>query len=260
MDLELEGNAALTIASTSGLGFASATALAREGANVAVCGRSADALEEAREQLDAAGAGSALAVQADVTDPDEVEAYVEEVADTFGGIDHVVMSAGGPPSGPFLETTERDWYVAYDLLVMSAVWTTRAAHPSLRESDAGSIVAITSRTVKEVSDNLVLSNAVRRAVIGLVKTQAREFAPEIRANAVLPGAHETARLRELMEDAVERGDYPDMETARREWSDAPLGRPADPIELGEVVAFLSSPRASYVNGAAIPIDGGATRS
>jgi glucose 1-dehydrogenase/3-oxoacyl-[acyl-carrier protein] reductase len=260
MDLELAGNTALTIASTSGLGLASATALAAEGAEVAVCGRSESHIESAREQLEAAGDGRALAVQADVTDPDEIEAYVEEVGDTFEGIDHVVTSAGGPPSGPFLETTERDWYTAFDLLVMSVVWTTRTAYPYLRDSEAGSIVNITSRTVKEVSDDLVLSNAVRRGVIGLMKTQAREFAPDVRTNAVLPGAHTTDRLQELIEDSVERGDYPDVETAMAEWSDAPLGRPGDPRELGDVVAFLASPRSSYVNGACVPIDGGATRS
>jgi len=259
MDLELEGNAALTIASTSGLGLASATSLAAEGADVAVCGRSAEKLEDAREQLEDAGDGRALAIQADITDPDEVEAYVAEVADTFGGIDHVVTSAGGPPSGPFLDTTERDWYTAYDTLVMSVVWTTRQAYPHLAASEAGSIVTITSRSVIEAIDDLVLSNAVRRAVIGLVQTQAREFAPEVRVNAVLPGAHATDRLRELVEDAVERGEYPDVETGLAEWSDAPLERVGEPRELGDVVAFLSSPRASYVTGTALPIDGGATR-
>jgi len=260
MDLELDGNVALCTAATSGLGLASATALAREGAHVAVCGRTASRLDDAREQLEATGDGEVLAVTADITDRDNVEAFVEETVEELGGLDHVVTSAGGPSSGDFLSTTERDWYEAHDILVMSAVWTTRFAYPHLRDSEAGTVVNITSRSVREVIDDLVLSNSVRRAVIGLMKTQAREFAPEVRVNAVVPGAHETPRIEELIEDAVERGEYDSYEQGRGEWSDAPLDRIGDPRECGDVVAFLSSARASYVTGTALPIDGGTMRS
>jgi len=261
MDLHVDGDAVLTTASSGGLGFASAKALAREGAHVAVCGRSEGPLEDARDDLESLGGGAVLAQSVDLTDRAEVEAYVDAVADAFGGIDHVVMSAGGPPSGGFLDTDDDDWYGAYDTLVMSAVWTTRAAYPHLADSDAGSVTAITSRSVREVIDDLVLSNAVRRAVIGLVKTQAREFAPEVRVNAVLPGAHETARMQELIEDAVERGDYADYQAGLDDWGeDVPLGRMGQPGELGDVVAFLASPRASYLTGIALPIDGGSMRS
>ncbi len=261
MDLGLGGNVALCTAASSGLGLASATALAREGADVAVCGQTEAHLDDAREQLRAAGTGDTLAVQADITDPDHVAAFVEETVAEFGGVDHVVTSAGGPPSGPFPEQDDRDWYRAYDMLVMSAVWTLREAHPHLGESKAGSVVAITSRSVREVIDGLVLSNAVRRTVIGLVKTVSREFAPAVRANAVLPGAHETARIENLIEQAVERGEYPDYQAGYEDWaSDVPLGRVGDPGELGDVVAFLASPRASYVTGTALAVDGGSTRS
>jgi len=185
MDLGLDGNVALCTAALSGLGLASATALAREGADVAVCGQTEAHLDDAREQLRAAGTGDTLAVQADITDPDRVAAFVEETVAEFGGVDHVVTSAGGPPSGPFPEQDDRDWDRACDMLVMSAV---------------------------------------RRTVIGLVKTVSREFAPAVRA------------------------------------SDVPLGRVGDPGELGDVVAFLASPRASYVTGTALAVDGGSTRS
>ena len=261
MDLQLDGSAALTTASSSGLGLASAKALAHEGAHVAVCGRTESHLESAREELESLGEGEVLAVRVDLTDRAEVEAYVEQVADEFGGIDQVVMSAGGPPSGAFLEMDDDDWYGAYDTLVMSAVWTTRFAYPHLAESDQGSITAITSRSVREVIDDLVLSNAVRRAVIGMVKTQAREFAPEVRVNAVLPSAHETARMEELISDAVDRGEYEDYEAGLADWGEGvPLGRMGQPGELGDVVAFLASPRASYVSGVALPIDGATMRS
>ena len=260
MDFELAGNAVLCTAATSGLGLASAERFAREGADVAVCGTTPAHIDSAREQLDAAGNGDVLAVEADITDRHAVEAFVEETAETFDGLDHVVTSAGGPAPGVFLETTERDWYTAYDLLVMSVVWTTRFAYPHLRDSSAGTVVNITSRSVREVIDDLVLSNSVRRAVIGLMKTQAREFAPEVRVNAVLPGAHETPRIEELVEAAVERGEYDSYEEGLASWSDAPLGRVGRPEELGDVVAFLSSARSSYVTGTALPVDGGSMRS
>lgn len=261
MDLELDGSAALCTAASSGLGLASAEALAREGADVAVCGTTPAHLDDARETLRAAGTGDVIAVEADITDPDQVAAFVADAADRFDGLDHVVTNAGGPPSGPFTDTADRDWYQAYDLLVMSAVWTMREASPYLRESDAGSITAITSRSVREVIDDLVLSNAIRRTVIGLVKTVSREFAPAVRTNAVLPGPHETARIETLIRAAIDRGDVPDYEAGYAEWAeDVPLDRIGDPAELGDVVAFLASPRASFVNGAALAVDGGSLRS
>jgi len=177
MDLELDGNSAVVTASTSGLGLASAAALVEEGANVAICGRDRDRLEAARERLTALDGGEVLALQADVTDPDDVDYLVETTVEAYGGVDHVVTSAGGVPSGQFLEMEDRDWYGAYDALVMSHVWTLQAAHPHLVDSDAGSVVAITSTSVREAIDGLVLSNAVRRAVLGVVKTVAREWAP-----------------------------------------------------------------------------------
>jgi 3-oxoacyl-[acyl-carrier protein] reductase len=261
MDLGIDGNTALCTAASSGLGLASARSLAQAGADVAICGRTEAHLEEAKAQIEAAGDGDVLAVEADITDPDHVSAFVEQTAEELGGIDHVVTSAGGPPSGPFEAMGDEDWYDAYDLLVMSAVWTLREAHPHLEASDAGTAVAITSRSVREVIDDLVLSNSVRRAVIGLVKTLSREFAPDVRVNAVLPGAHETARIENLIDAAVERGDFDDYEEGLADWAaDIPLDRIGDPGELGDVVTFLSSERASYVTGTAIPVDGGSTRS
>lgn len=261
MDLELSGNVALCTAATSGLGLGSAKALAEEGAHVVVCGRTKSRLQSARDQLESIGSGEVRAVRADITEPEQIDALVKETFETFGGLDHLVTSAGGPPSGSFLETPIEAWKDAYDLLVMSVVHTTRAAYPHLEKGDAGSIVNITSRSVQEVLDDLVLSNAVRRAIIGLMKTQAREFAPEIRVNAVLPGAHETARIEELIEDGVKRGAYTDYQEGYDEWaSDIPMGRIGDLRALGDVVAFLSSPRARFLTGAAIPVDGGSTRS
>lgn len=261
MDLELTGNRALVTASTSGLGLASAQALAAEGVDVAICGRGADRLETAVGEVETVAEGEVLGVQADLTSRDEVVTLVAETVDAFGGLDHVVTSAGGPPSTTFEETTTRQWYEAYDQLVMSVVWTLEASLAHLHESDEGSIVCIASRTVREVADGLLLSNAVRRAVIGLVKSVSREFAPEVRVNAVLPGTIETPRIAELIEARVERGTYADYDEGLAAFAEAiPMGRLGEPIELGDVVAFLSSARAGYVTGVAVPIDGGQLRS
>ena len=260
MDFELDGNTALVTASTSGLGLASAEALAEEGANVAICGRDGDRLDAARETVAGAGTGDVLAVQADITDGDDIERLVAATVDELGGLDHLVTSTGGPPSGAFLDIPEDEWYAAYDLLVMSVVRTLSAAHPHLAASDAGTWVAITSTSVREPIEGLVLSNAVRRGVTGVVETVAREFAPAIRANAVLPGSHETPRIEELVEAGVERGEYSSYDEGLADWSDGiPLERVGDPRELGDAVAFLSSARASFVTGTALPVDGGCLR-
>jgi NAD(P)-dependent dehydrogenase (short-subunit alcohol dehydrogenase family) len=261
MDLHLDGDVALVTASSSGLGFASAQALAGEDAHVAICGRDPERLAAAEATLEGIGSGRVLAMEADLTDPHDVSALVKATVDELGGIDHLVTSAGGPPSGGFHDMEDRDWYGAYDTLVMSAVWTLREAYPHLDESDKGTWTAITSRSVREVIDALILSNAVRRAVIGLVKSVSHEFGPSVRANAVLPGAHETSRIEEFVEDAVDRGEHDTYEDGLAEWGeDVPLGRIGDPRELGDVVAFLASDRASYVTGTSLPIDGGSMRS
>jgi len=261
MDLGLDGNAALVTASSRGLGFASAKALAREGANVTVCGTGEEHLAAAEEELEALGGGDVIARQADITDPDDVADLVDVTVEAYGGLDHVVTSAGGVPSGPFLEMDEHDWYAAYDMLVMSHVWTLKRAHPHLVESDAGSVVAITSTSVVEPIENLVLSNAVRRAVLGSVKTVAREWAPDVRANVVLPSAFETGRLEDLVEQGIERGEHDSYEAGLADWAaPIPMDRVGDPMELGDAVAFLASERASFVTGAALPIDGGRMRS
>ncbi|ELZ90235.1 SDR family oxidoreductase [Haloferax sulfurifontis] len=260
MDLGLDGDTVVVTASSAGLGRASAAALADEGANVVVCGRDPERLAATESELGDLD-GDVLGVETDITSKGDVEALVEAAVEEFGGVDHVVTSAGGVPPGGFADLTEQEWYGAFDMLVMSAVWTVRAARPHLEASDAGTITCITSTSVREVIDDLILSNAVRRGVIGLVKSLSRELAPSVRVNAVLPGAHETSRIEELVEAAVERGDHDTYEEGLSSWSDGiPLGRVGDPRELGDVVAFLASDRASFVTGACVPVDGGRLRS
>jgi NAD(P)-dependent dehydrogenase (short-subunit alcohol dehydrogenase family) len=261
MDLGLNGETALVTASSSGLGKASAAALAAEGADVVVCGRDEGQLEDAVADLRTDAGGQIEGVPADITDPDDIAALVEATRDAFGGVDHLVTSAGGPPSGSFLDTAEEDWYEAYDLLVMSLVRVLKETHDDLADSEAGTVTAITSTSVAEPIESLVLSNAVRRGVIGIVKTIAREWAPDVRANAVLPGPHETARLENLAQQAVDRGEYDSYEAALAARGEGvPLGRVGQPRELGDVVAFLASERASFVTGSSVPVEGGRLRS
>jgi NAD(P)-dependent dehydrogenase (short-subunit alcohol dehydrogenase family) len=257
MDLEIAGNTALVAASSSGLGKASAAALAAEGANVVVNGRDPDRLERTAAELRESAAGEVYPVAADLTDPAAVEALVETTVAEFGGIDHLVTNAGGPPSGPFLGTTGDDWQDAYELLVRSAEGLCRAASEPLRADGGGTIVSITSKSVKEAVDGLVLSNSVRMAVVGLAKTLSSEWAPEVRANVVMPGSHATERMEELARQAHERGDYESVAAARESFVEGvPAGRMGDPERFGQVVAFLSGEPTSFVNGAALMVDGG----
>lgn len=256
----LSGDSALVTASSSGLGKASATSLVRDGADVVLNGREEGRLAATAAEVREAGPGRVVTCAGDITVEDDIESLVEAAVEAFGGLDHVVTSAGGPPSGPFLDITDDQWYEAFDLLVMSVVRTVRMAEPHLRDG-GGTVTMITSTSVKEPLDSLVLSNSVRMGVIGLEKTLSRELAPEVRVNAVLPGGHETKRNEQLVKQGLERGDYDSYEDGVKELHEGvPLERIGQPEELGDTVAFLCSERASYINGAAIPVDGGLLQS
>lgn len=261
MDLGIDGNAAFLSAASAGLGLASAEAFAEEGVDVAICGRTRERLEEAEQRLQQAGSGDVLAIQADNTDREATEAAIAETVETFGRLDHLVTSAGGPPMLSLMETTDEDWYDAFDQLLMSAVWAIKAAHPHLTADGGGTIVTITSGADEEVIEGHVFSNAVRRGVGGLMKTVSVEFAPDVRANAVLPGPHETARIRDFADSAVEQGASESTDAFLDAMGDdIPLSRIGDPRELGDTVAWLSSERASFINGRALLLDGGSVRS
>ncbi len=261
MELDVNGDVALVTASSSGLGKASAKALAREGADVVVNGRDEVKLEKTVAELDATGPGEVVGYPADLTVRDEIEALVEQTVVEFGRLDHLVTSSGGPPSGPFMDISDETWYDAYDLLVMSVVRVVRAAAPHLCSDGGGTITTLTSTSVKEALDDLVLSNSVRMSVIGLEKTLSKEFAPDVRVNAVLPGGHQTQRTEDLIQQGLERGDFDSYEEGLEHWTEGvPLERIGDPDELGNLVAFLASPRAGFINGVAIPVDGGSMAS
>ncbi len=253
MDLGLSGRPALVAAASRGLGLAAATSLAREGARVAVCSRRREAAEAAAAGIREATGGEAIAIQADVSRAEDAVRFVREGAEALGGCQVLVANAGGPPPGATMDFTDEDYLKALDLNFLSVVRMAREALPHMREAGFGRIVCISSSSVKEPIPGIALSNAARAATTGFLKTLAREVAAEgITVNAVLPGRILTGRMREL---ATAAGRSVDDEVAAQA-ADVPMGRLGDPQELGDVVAFLASERASFLTGVMLSVDGG----
>ena len=246
MDLGLRGRTAIVCGASSGLGLASAEALAEEGADVAMFARRREELERDADRI------GALAVRGDVTNASDLERLVSKTIEAFGGIDIVVWNSGGPPAGKASEVSDDALESAFELLLQPAVRLVRLALPHLRSSEAGRIVFITSATVKEPTPHLALSNALRPGLTGWAKTLARELGPEgITVNCVAPGRIDTPRMTELYGDGGPPAD---------ELAQIPLGRIGSPREFGDVVCFLASDRASYVTGTTVLVDGGSSRS
>jgi|TARA_A100001037_G_scaffold80608_3_gene72741 3-oxoacyl-[acyl-carrier protein] reductase len=250
----MEGDVAIVMASSSGLGLGSAIALAREGVNVVINGRDLERLESAVESIREIATGEVRYFQGDIKDPMTASKMVKFAVGEFGKLDHLVTNSGPPPCLHFEEAEDADWYESYELLVMSVVRMVREAEPYLRESENGTIVTITSRIVKEPTSTNVLSSAIRMAIIGLGKTLTWEFAPDIRVNSVLPGKFDTPRLVDDPRDLARK-----IPNDKVNVDGIPIGRIGDPMELGEVVAFLCSKNSSFINGVALQVDGGSIK-
>ena len=257
MDLHLEHRAALVTAASQGLGYATALQLSREGAQVAVCSRNQARINAAADAIRAETGNPALPIVADVTDPKDIPALVDRVVEEFGGLDVLVVNAGGPPPGAFEEFDDGAWMDAFNLMLMSAVRLIRAALPHLRLSDVPAVLTITSYSVKQPIANLILSNSLRMAVVGLTKTLALELGAErIRFNSILPAWTETERVQDLMQARAARSGATIKEEMAKQAAASPFGRMATPQEFANVAAFLCSPAASYVTGVMLPVDGG----
>ena len=253
---DLQGKTALVTGASSGLGFAAAKALARRGARVALASRRGEKLDQARERLGA----DAIAIPADVRDPAALTNLVGEVERRLGPVDILVANGGGPPSKPALELTEEDWQIAIPLALLFVPRLCRLVLPGMRERRWGRIVAINSVSTRQPIAGLALSNSLRPAVVGYLKTLSQEVAAEgITVNAVLPGYTRTERQEELANAASARTGKSKEEVVAGWIGNTPIGRLAEPDEIGAMVGFLCSPEASYVTGQAIAVDGGYVR-
>ncbi len=259
MDLGLNGRVALVTAASRGLGLASAKALAAEGASVVICARGPQQLEIARREVEAAAASGARveAIALDVAVAEAPKQLVGIARERFGQLDVLVTNAGGPPPGGFETVGDAEWERAFQLTLMSVVRLVREALPLLRASGQGRIVNLVSTSVKQPIDNLLLSNALRAAVIGLAKTLSREVGGSaITVNNVLPGIILTDRQRELRGAEAARRGISFEQAIAEAGRGVPLGRIGKPEEVGALVAFLASAPAAYITGTSIQVDGG----
>ena len=241
MDLGIAGRTALVTGASTGLGLASARALAAEGVRVALVSRSAEKLATAAATVD----GDPVAVTADLADDGSIDAMLDEVVAALGHVDILVANAGGPPPGTFASTDLDRYPDALQLNLLAHVRMCRALIPPMQERRWGRVVAITSATVREPSPSLMLSNTARAGLTAFLKTTATEVAGDgVTVNSVQPGLHATGRLRDL---------YDDLDDAA---SGHPMGRIGDPADFGRIVAFLCSETANYVTGTGLPVEGG----
>jgi 3-oxoacyl-[acyl-carrier protein] reductase len=249
MDLNLKDKRALITGASRGLGFATAKLLAAEGARVAINSRNEANLTAAAKSI------GAVAIPADVTQ--FAQKIVDAAAVQLGGLDILITNAGGPPSGAFDSFDDNAWQKAIDLSFMSHVRLIKSALPYLRKSDCASVLTITSYSVKQPIANLVLSNSVRAATVGLTKSLALELGRDgIRFNSILPGWTETERVTELMTSRANQNGTTVAEEIAKQSRESPLGRMGRPEEFANAAAFLVSPAASYITGAMLTVDGG----
>jgi 3-oxoacyl-[acyl-carrier protein] reductase len=257
MDLQLKDRRALVTGASRGLGFAIASSLAGEGCLVAINSRNLDQLKKAAIKINSATGSHVLAVAGDVTEPATPAKIMDEAAHGLGGLDLLVTNSGGPPPGRFETFDDATWQKAIELSFLSHVRLIRAALPYLRQSEVASVLTITSYTVKQPLPNLVLSNSIRLATIGLTKSLALELGNEgIRFNSILPAWTDTERVQELMAHRAATNQTSIEEEIAKQARESSFGRMAKPEELARPAVFLLSPAASYITGVMLSVDGG----
>jgi 3-oxoacyl-[acyl-carrier protein] reductase len=259
MDLGLTGKIALVAASSKGLGYGIARALAGEGMRVALCARNTDEVRAAAEKITDETGVETHATACDVTDSASVSTWVESVVAWGGGLDALVVNAGGPPALQLQDATDEQWQAAFNLTLMSAARMIRVALPHLR--DGGAILTVTSSSVREPIPTLGLSTVMRAGIFGMVKVLSDELAPRrIRVNNLIPGRIETDRVQHLDNLAAQRTGSTPQEIRAGHEARIPLKRLGRPDEFGAAAAFLLSPTAGYITGTSLRVDGGAMRS
>lgn len=258
MDLGLNGKTALVLGGGGGLGKAIALTLGREGARVAVAGRTASTIEQTVADIESAGS-QAFALTWDISDLSVIENHIAAIENRFGPVDVLVNNTGGPPATPAAGQDPALWRKNFESMVLSVIAITDRVLPAMRKRKWGRIITSASSGVVSPIPNLAISNALRLSLLGWSKTLAREVAPDgITANVVLPGRILTNRLRSLDEGKAKREGKSVDEVVIESLSSIPVGRYGEPEEYANVVAFLASARASYITGSVIRVDGGAT--
>ena len=253
---DLSDRVALVTGASSGLGFAAASALADRGARIALRSRSEEKLERA-ERLLAPRAPDICSIPADVRSPVQLEELVSQTEETLGPIDILVANAGGPKVKPAFELDDEDWHESFPLAFLFVPRLCRLVLPGMRRRRWGRVIAINSVSSKQPIPSLALSNTFRPAVLGYLKTLALEVAAEgVTVNAVLPGYTRTDRQIEIAEGIAAQRASTVEEVLAEQGRALPMGRMAEPEEVGEVIAFICSPAASYITGQAIAVDGG----
>jgi len=257
MDMGLGGTVALVTASSEGIGKAVALGLAREGAHLVMCARRTDVLVGAAEEISNQTGMQVLAVDCDVSVKADIEDLVARTIKRFGRLDVLVNNAGGPPFGQFTQHGDDAWQQAFDMNLLSAVRLIREALPHLQTSGRGRIINLTSTSVKQPIDGLILSNSIRAGVVGMAKTLATELARfGITVNNIAPGRIDTERIRELVRDRAAAQGISEEEARQAEAGQIPVGRYGTPEEVANLAVFLASDKASYITGTTIQVDGG----
>jgi 3-oxoacyl-[acyl-carrier protein] reductase len=257
MDLQLEGKRAFVAGASRGLGYATARGLAVEGCRVGINSRYKENIIAATQKITDETGSQVIPFVGDVSEKTVPERLIQETVEALGGLDLLVTNAGGPPAGLFESFDDKIWQEAVELSLLSHVRLIRAALPHLRKSETPSVLTITSYSVKQPIPNLVLSNSVRAATVGLTKTLALELGSDgIRFNSILPAWTETERVFQLMDHRAKTNNTTVEEEFNKQAKDSPLGRMGKPEEFANVAVFLLSPAASYVTGVMINVDGG----